>query len=55
MFSCVYLDYAGAPMVDPTLVDLIGESFKTTIFGNPHSRNTTSLTTTDFVDQCRFR
>lgn len=50
----VYLDYTGGGLYGASQVERHRELLLSTVFGNPHSSNPTSLATTDLVERCRL-
>jgi selenocysteine lyase/cysteine desulfurase len=51
----VYLDYTGGGLYADSQILRHMELLRTSVFGNPHSTNPTSLGTTDLVARCRRR
>ena len=51
----MYLDYTGGGLHAASQIDAHAELLRTTVLGNPHSNNPTSLATTALVEQARRR
>lgn len=49
----IYLDYTGSGLYPESLVRGYDEFLTTTVVGNPHSRNPSSLTATEFIERSR--
>ncbi len=49
----IYLDYTGGGLYGESQIREHGKFLLTSVLGNPHSSNPTSLTATDGVEQCR--
>src|SRR3954447_16062075 len=49
----VYLDYTGGGLHAASQIDAHAELLRTTVLGNPHSNNPTSLATTALVERAR--
>ena len=51
----VYLDYTGGGLYAASQVRAHAEQLVTGIFGNPHSENPASVSSTDLIERCRRR
>lgn len=51
----VYLDYTGGGLYADSQIQRHMELLRTSVFGNPHSTNPTSIGTTDLIARCRRR
>lgn len=51
----VYLDYTGGGLHAASQIDAHAELLRTTVLGNPHSNNPTSLATTALVERARAK
>ncbi len=51
----VYLDYTGGGLHAASQIDAHADLLRTTVLGNPHSNNPTSLATTELVEHARRR
>ncbi|XP_073149560.1 molybdenum cofactor sulfurase isoform X2 [Henckelia pumila] len=51
--EAVYLDHAGATLHSELQMEAVLKDFNSTLYGNPHSQNNCSLTTSDIVSEAR--
>lgn len=51
----VYLDHAGATLYSELQMEAIFKDLTTTVYGNPHSQSSSSLTSSDIVEDARHQ
>ncbi|XP_076928561.1 molybdenum cofactor sulfurase-like isoform X2 [Bidens hawaiensis] len=51
----VYLDHAGATLYSELQMEAIFKDLSTTVYGNPHSQSSSSLATSDIVENARHQ
>ncbi|KZV31597.1 molybdenum cofactor sulfurase-like [Dorcoceras hygrometricum] len=51
----VYLDHAGATLYSESQMEAVFRDFNSTLYGNPHSQNNSSLMTSDIVGEARLQ
>ncbi|XP_071725755.1 molybdenum cofactor sulfurase isoform X2 [Rutidosis leptorrhynchoides] len=51
----VYLDHAGATLYSETQMEAIFKDLTTSVYGNPHSQSSSSLATSDIVEDARLQ